>query len=129
MEEAPRPVYVLDGDNFTDLESFAREFIRVFCSQFSTSWYGNPDAFNDFLCWPEHPYLLVWKNAERSRKELGHGEMAKWLEERVQHCHPTNVSQFQKRLAVARTGQGPTLFDFLLEIIRDHEDFVELRLE
>ena len=129
LPTVPMDIYVIDGDNFTDFDSFTKEFTRVLCSQFGANWRGHLDAFNDFLYWPERPYVLVWKSVERSRAALGHGEMVKWLEERIKNCHPTGVPHFQERLDAARAGQGPTMFDFLVEIIRDNEEFVELRLE
>ena len=55
-------------------------------------------------------------------------ETIQWLEERVHNCHPSNVAQFQERIAAARRQEGETLFDTLVAIVRDHED-IELRLE
>jgi hypothetical protein len=57
--------------------------------------------------------------------------MAKWLESRLasSNLHPSNVPSFQERLEVARRNEGPTMFDFLIEIIRGNAEHVELRLE
>jgi hypothetical protein len=55
--------------------------------------------------------------------------MAKWLEERVRSCHPLNVPEMQRRLEAARRGEGETMFDLLVEIIRDNSEYVTLRLE
>jgi hypothetical protein len=95
-------------------------------------WQGNLDGFNDFLRGgfgtPDTGFVLIWRGSAVSRERLGYGETIKWLEERVQNCHPPNVPVMQQRLAAARRGEGQTLFDMLLEIIQDHDD-IELRLE
>jgi hypothetical protein len=38
----------------------------------------------------------------------------------AQLCHPSNRSNVQDRIRNARQGEGPTLFDEIVEIIRDH---------
>jgi hypothetical protein len=125
-----KKVYVLDGSRFATLTEAAAEFKRVL--GLAAPWNGNLDAFNDFLHGgfgtPEEGFVLTWRHSELSRQRLGYVETLKWLEDRVQHCHPSNVASFRERIASARRGEGETLFDMLVEIIRDHED-IELRLE
>ena len=123
-------VYEIDGRSFVDFAGFIEEFNRVFVRQFDSTWNGNLDAFNDYLFWPDqHPYLLVWRHSDLSRQRLGHEEMAKWLEERVRHCHLLNVPEIQRRLGAACRVEGETMFDLLVEIIRDNAECVTLRLE
>ena len=57
------------------------------------------------------------------------------LERKLQTCHPQNVSYVTEDLAAARRGEGQTLFEIIVEIIRVHgpsgeeaEDAVELEL-
>ena len=123
-----RSVLTIDGSNVHDFESFIQEFNRVY-SHFGVLWNGNLDAFNDYLVWPDQRYELVWKDSDLSHARLGHGEMVKWLEERVQHCHPSNVLHMRERLEAAKLRRGPTMFDKLLEIVERHGDYVQLRLE
>jgi hypothetical protein len=61
--------------------------------------------------------------------------MANRLERLRQTCHPSNVDRVDAELAAARQSLGPTMFDLLVEIIREHgeggseaEDGVELVL-
>jgi hypothetical protein len=42
------------------------------------------------------------------------------LEKRLTQCHPDNREIVQADLERARRGEGPTVFDWLVEIIRDN---------
>ncbi len=132
-----KPTRELDGARIDTLEQFWDEVERVLIP--GADWGRNLDAFNDILRGgfgtPEGGFVLVWKEAERSRRMLGYAETARWLEARLSRVHPSNVARFRERLAAAQSGSGETLFDTLVEIIRDHgeggdesEDGVELRL-
>jgi hypothetical protein len=85
---------------------------------------------------PENGFTFRWKNHLRSQSCLGYPETIKQLELRLEHCHPANRAAVMEELARARNQQGPTVFDWLVEIIRfhgpggdEHEDCVELVLE
>ncbi len=125
-----KTVYVLDGNRFSTLAECALEFTRVL--GLTIPWNGNLDAFNDFLHGgfgtPDEGFILIWQHSDISRQRLGYVETLHWLEERVHHCHPSNVTHFQEWIAAARRQEGETLFDTLVAIIRTHED-VELGLE
>lgn len=90
------------------------------------------DVFNDIIDWPNdgEPYALVWSLSEAARSRLGHQAMAGWLRNKLGQCLPGAPAwdQWQRELADAERGQGPTLFDVLVEIIRQHPQ-IELRLE
>lgn len=125
-----KKIYVIDGSRFSTLSEAAAEFTRAL--GLTTPWGGNLDAFNDFLRGgfgpPDEGFILIWKHSAISRERLGYGETLRWLEERLRRCHPSNVAHFQERLAAVQRGGGETLFDEVVEIVRDHSD-VELRLE
>ena len=118
----------IDGSQAQDFKTFIDEFNRVY-SRFDVLWNGNLDAFNDYLAWPDEKYELIWKQSGLSRGGLGYGEMVKWLEERVLHCHPSSVSHMRERLEAAKLGRGQTMFDLIVEIIESNSDYVRLRLE
>lgn len=132
-----KPVVEIDGAQFSTLEAFFVHFEQVaLCAR----WGRNLDAFNDVLRGgfgtPEGGFVLCWKNHELSKQRLDHTETARQLRIRLVHCHPTHIESVQAKLALALQGEGPTVFDWLIEIIRDHsadgaepEDGVELRLE
>src|ERR1035441_6835120 len=103
--------YVVDGSRFTTLAETASEFTRVL--GLAMPWNGNLDAFNDFLHGgfgtPDDGFILIWRHSDFSRQRLGYGETIHWLEERVQHCHPSNVAHFQERIVAAHQLEGETL--------------------
>jgi hypothetical protein len=123
-----KPVYVIDGANFSDFAGFIEECNRGFIRAFGGEWHGSLDAFSDYFHWTDGDYVLIWKNSEKSRVDLGHAVMAAWLDGNSRRCHPSNVQSVLQRLGVAREQQGPTFFDWMVEIIREQPN-VELRLE
>jgi Barstar (barnase inhibitor) len=115
------PVLVIDGAQFSDFDGFAREFSRLLRGY---TWRGNLDAFNDLLRGgfgtPEHGWVLRWLNSESSRAALGYQETTRRLEGLLLTCHPSQRSIIQARISRARRGEGPTLFDEIVDIIRVH---------
>ena len=131
-------VYELDGKVFQNLEEFASHFSKQVLP--GRVWNGNLDAFNDILRGgfgtPKEGFILRIKNSSAARQALGYPETCRWLEERSRNCHPSNRQRFRDRLKTAQDGTGETIFDTILEIIRDHgrggkqsDDKVDLELE
>lgn len=115
------PVLIIDGARIVDFESFAQEFSRLLCHY---TWNGNLDAFNDILRGgfgtPENGWILRWLNSESSRSTLGHGATIRWLEQILLTCHPSHRADVEARMSIARRGEGRTLFDEIVDIIRNH---------
>jgi RNAse (barnase) inhibitor barstar len=116
-------VYIIDGNEFSTLEEFAEHFnSQVLMGSYR--WRGNPDAFNDILRGgfgtPEEGLRLIWEHSDLSRERLGHVETSRQLELRLQRCHPSNRDAVAAQLQAAKDGKGPTVFEWLVEIIRDH---------
>src|SRR5688572_16354629 len=115
------PTYTIDGATFATLQGFfdcvERELIP------GASFFGrNLDALNDVLGGglgdlPE-AFTLVWVNVERSRVALGYPETVAALEAKLIHCHPSNRELVASELSAARRGEGPTVFDWLVEAVR-----------
>jgi RNAse (barnase) inhibitor barstar len=127
-----KKVYEIDGDNFSTLEEFCDEFNRIM--NLEITWNGNLDALNDILNGgfgtPDEGFVLAWKNSAQSRKRLGYSETIRQIEKKLQSCHPLNAPYIKEELDNAKRNEGPTVFDWLVEIIsgEGHED-IELRLE
>lgn len=132
------PEFQLHGDRFSTLEEFWNEIERTLIP--GLSWGRNLDAFNDILRGefgtPKGGFVLRWQNSSLSRERLGYPETVRQLENRLRRCHPSNRESVERELASARERVGPTVFDWLVEIIRDHgsggqqaDDRVELVLE
>jgi hypothetical protein len=115
------PVLVIDGAHFSDFDGFTREFSRLLVNY---TWRGNLDAFNDLLRGgfgtPERGWVLRWLNSELSRSALGYEATIQRLERVLLTCHPSHRLNIERRIRRARRGQGPTLFDEIVEIIREH---------
>ena len=132
-----KAVYECDGRDFATLQEFYGVVSRVLIP--GAEWGHNLDAFNDILRGgfgtPDGGFVLRWVNSAMSRERLGHPETARQLERRLARCHPTNRVSVGEELRRARQGVGPTVFDWLVEIIgvhcaggREQEDGVELVL-
>lgn len=115
-------IYEIDGEDFLTLEQFFDEVSRVLIP--GVYWGRNLDAFNDILRGgfgtPDDGFTLRWRHHEASRRNLGHNETARQLQIRLGRCHPTNRAAVAAQLAEAQERTGPTVFDWLVEIIRDH---------
>ena len=131
--------YTIDGAEFSTLEKFAEHFSsRVLNGSYR--WTGNLNAFNDILRGgfgtPDEGFRLVWEKSHLSRERLGYAETVRQLEMWIKVCDPSNREAFQADIDRARAGRGPTVFDWIVEIIRDHgvggeesEDGVVLELQ
>jgi RNAse (barnase) inhibitor barstar len=114
--------YDIDGRAFTTLEGFFEEMSRVLIP--GADWGHNLDAFNDILRGgfgtPEEGFTFRWLNHDVSRKRLAYPETMRQLQLRLQRCHSTNREYVARQLEQARRGSGPTVFDWLVEIIQAH---------
>ncbi len=133
-----KKVYEIDGNRFQTLEEFYAEIGRVLIPD--SYWGSNLDAFNDILRGkfgtPEEGFVIKWIHSNKSRECLGYPETIKQLRKRLIRCHPSNRKSVAADLLQAESNKGPTVFDWLVEIIQDHciggreeEDGVELILE
>jgi RNAse (barnase) inhibitor barstar len=131
-----KPVFLIDGLAFDDLDGFYDEVSR---SLGTAPWGRNLDALNDILRGgfgtPDGGFMLRWIHADRSRLALGYESTVKYLQQKLVRCHPSAVNHVAAELEAALRGVGPTLFDVLVEIIRAHcpggpedRDGVELEL-
>lgn len=132
-----KPVIVIDGAEFDTLEGFYQHFADVALD--GGYWGRNLDAFNDVLRGgfgtPEGGFVLEWRDHLLSQGRLGYPETVRQLSLKLARCHPDNVTYVIEDLSSAQRGEGTTVFDWLLEIIREHglggtehEDGVDLVL-
>jgi RNAse (barnase) inhibitor barstar len=131
-------VFEINGTRFATLDEFYQEISRVLVP--GMTWGRNLDAFDDILRGgsgtPNEGFEIRWRNHALSRERLGHEETARQLEIKLQRCHRSSRGEIQRELEDALAGRGPTVFDWLVEIIRIHgpggresEDGVVLVLE
>ena len=114
---------VIDGENFSDLEGFYAEASRLLGSP-DDKPIRSMDAFNDLLrggfgdIAAGEDLAVCWKNADKSREDLGYEATAAYYRRLLERAHPDNREKIQKRLDKALAGEGATLFDLLCSIIR-----------
>jgi RNAse (barnase) inhibitor barstar len=115
-------VYEIDGQRFRTLEEFFDEISAVLIP--GSEWGRNLDAFNDILRGgfgtPGGGFTIRWRNHALSQERLGYNETVRQLEARLQRCHPSGRQAVAAELAAARAGRGPTVFDWLVQIVREH---------
>lgn len=127
----------VDGECFKSLEQF---FVHFQNRALNGPWGNNLDAFNDVLRGgfgtPDEGFVILWKNHQLSKSLLGYPETSRVLRARLQTCHSSNIDSVKRDLARADANEGSTVFDWLIEIIKDHgpggaeqEDCVELVLQ
>jgi RNAse (barnase) inhibitor barstar len=123
--------FLIDGNNFSNLLEFYEEFRRVLTP--GIWWGSNLDAFNDVLRGgfgtPDEGYTLVWKNSNLSKMRLGYSETVAELERLLAGAHPKARTTLEERIAEAKRGVGSTVFDWLVEAIRNENPKIELVLE
>lgn len=93
---------------------------------------SNLDAFRDCLCGdfgtPDGGYVIRWLNSAVSRRNLGYPETARQHYLTLQTCHPLSRDYVRENIERALRHEGPTVFDQLVEIIREaHGVTLELR--
>jgi RNAse (barnase) inhibitor barstar len=132
-----KPIIEIDGSRFDTLNGFWEEIsVRLIPG---ARWGRNFDAFNDILRegfgTPQGGFRLRWVNFQWSVEALGYPETIRWLENKIQHCHPDSVEFVKREIEAARGAEGPTLADIITDIIRIHgpggveeDDGIELEL-
>jgi RNAse (barnase) inhibitor barstar len=125
---------ILDGNNFSSLAEFYEEIQNKLTKDLDWEIGRNLDAYNDVLRGGfgvyeyEEAIKLLWKNSEKSKKDLGFPETIKYIEKKLKTCHPTNISFVKNDLEEAKKGSGKTLFEIIIDIIHEHKH-IELKLE
>jgi RNAse (barnase) inhibitor barstar len=124
----------IDGARFSNLKSFYDEVERGLTSGLPWKIGRNLDAFDDVLegGFGMHDYLeeveLVWRNSDRSKLKLGYEETVEYLQEKLKKCHPTAREDVREKLELAKNGEGETLFEIIVDIIKGHQH-IKLKME
>jgi len=131
-----RKRFIIDGSHFDSLDSFYDEIERVLCSDFHMG--RNLNAFNDVLRGGfgkyeyEEPIDLTWRHSEKSRHDLGYKETVKYCRKSFFYCliagPYSNLSKIRDDLKRAKAGEGETIFDELIDIIKDNPH-IHLKLD
>lgn len=117
----------INGNNFSTLNEFYDEIDNKLTKNLGWQTGHNLDAFHDILLggFGVYEYLepikLVWKNSKKSESNLSYDQTIIWIQNKLKHCHPSNIPAIEKELVLAKHGQGQTLYEIILKIIRYHK--------
>jgi len=124
--------YVIDGSRVTGLEQFwtvIGEAVNGPGGYFGRNLDSLADCLGGGMGTPDdEDFVFEWRDHERSARALGHQETARHLQESLDRVHESNRPDVLRRLADASAGRGPTLFDQLVEILREGSRPGALRL-
>jgi len=116
---------VINGSHFSNLEAFYEEASLLFLKD--KDWkVGTLDGFDDILYGYEGE--IIWKNARKSKQDLGFDLTKEFYENKIRQGKPFNVTLIQQKLDDLISGNGQTLFEILIEIIESHKN-IKLFLE
>ena len=114
-----RKTAVINGSHFSDLSGFYEEISDVFMKD--ADWkVGTLDGFDDILYGFRGE--IIWKDAEKSKKELGVEATKKFYENKINQGKPFNINLAQQKLDDLIDGNGQTLFEILIEILESHQN-------
>ncbi|MCX5143753.1 barstar family protein [Streptomyces sp. NBC_00338] len=124
--------YVIDGSGVTGLDSFwvvIGEAVNGPGGYFGRGLEAFADCLRGGMGTPDDDdFVIEWRDHEMSARALGHEETARYLRGLFPRAHVSNLPRLREELARAEDGRGPTLFDRLLEIVREETDPGTLRL-
>lgn len=127
-----KKIFVIEGENFETLDGFYDEVQKELTDNFK-GFGRNLDAFNDILRggfgkFDDEPIKIIWKNSKKSKKDLGFAQTIKYLEAKLEKCHPLSRDSVRNDLENAQRNKGKTLFQLITEII-SNQSHVELELK
>jgi RNAse (barnase) inhibitor barstar len=125
---------ILEGSSFSDLAGFYDEVERKLTKNLDWKIGRNLDAFNDVLRggfgvfeYSEN-ITLIWKDSNLSKNNLGFDAAIKRYNDILKKCHPSNIPNIKERIFEAEQKRGLTLFDEIVEIIRENKN-IKLTLD
>lgn len=116
----------IDGARIHDIPSFYDEINRVFMSDENWKLGASLDALNDMFyggygaAKGEEPVVLIWTHMDKSRAALGLDTTRRFYRDKLKHPDIFNVGQIEALLSKLESGEGPTYFEIVLEIIAEH---------
>lgn len=110
---------VINGSHFSNLEAFYEEASLLFLKD--EDWkVGTLDGFDDILYGYEGE--IIWKNARKSKQDLGFDLTKQFYENKIRQGKPFNVTLIQQKLDDLINGNEQTLFEILIDIIKSHKN-------
>lgn len=124
--------FVLDGNLFSDIRGFYAEINRLFMHNADWKIGESLDALNDILYGGfgsfnvAQPIVIVWKNANKSKADLGVEMTREWLQNKITSKKNYNTALLKSQLKKLEEGNGQTYFEIILEIFQEHKNITLL---
>lgn len=124
---------VIHGGHFSSLGGFYEEASRVMMKDLDWKA-GTLDGFDDILYGgfgvfeSKEEIEIIWKESQKSKEDLGLVATREFYENKIRQGKPFNIELIQQKLDELMKGEGQTLFEILIEIIKSHTNII-LRLE
>jgi RNAse (barnase) inhibitor barstar len=122
-----KPALEISGDNINSLEDFYDEFTKLLSYK---GWGKNLDALDDLFAGgfglPEEAFVLKWHNSSKSKEKLGVEETLKWRQSHLDRDKGVATKETLGEIENLKQGKGKTLFELILEILKDNSVEVEL---
>lgn len=109
--------FIINGDNFSDLPGFYKEISEVFMSDYDWT-VATLDGFDDILYAVKSD--IIWQNATKSKEDLGFDATKEFYENKIRQGKPFNIKLIEQKLTDLINGNGQTLYEILMEIIKSH---------
>ncbi|THV56941.1 ribonuclease inhibitor [Chryseobacterium candidae] len=128
-----RKMIVIHGGHFSSLGVFYEEASRVLMKDLDWK-VGTLDGFDDILYGGfgvfenKEEIEIIWKESQKSKEDLGFKATREFYENKIRQGKPFNIELIQQKLDELMKGEGLTLFEILIEIIKSHTNII-LRLE
>jgi RNAse (barnase) inhibitor barstar len=121
--------YEIPGERVKSLESFWSVIGEVVNGP-GGCFGNNLDAFADCLSGgfgtPDDGFSFRRLRHAVSAQQLGYAETVRQLERRLASSHPSNRATIETQLVRAQRKEGPTVFDWITEVIRHRGILLEL---
>ncbi|WP_406012720.1 barstar family protein [Streptomyces sp. NBC_00984] len=115
--------YLIDGSRVTGLEQFWEvigEAVNGPGGYFGRNLDALADCLRGGMGTPDDgDFVFEWRDHALSARALGHEETARQLRRSLERAHPSNRAALRRRLDEALAGRGPTVFEQLVEILRN----------
>jgi RNAse (barnase) inhibitor barstar len=118
---------VINGSHFSNLEGFYEEISQLFMKD--EDWkVGTLDGFDDILyggfgVFEDNEEIeIIWKDSQKSKEDLGFNLTKEFYQNKIKQGKPFNVELIQQKLDELIDGNGQTLFEILIEIIKLHKN-------
>ncbi|CAD7812398.1 hypothetical protein CHRY9390_02507 [Chryseobacterium aquaeductus] len=125
LKDNNKKMAVINGGHFFDLSGFYEEVSQILMKD--EDWkIVTLDGFDDIL----YGFVgeILWKDSQKSKENLGFESTKEFYENKIRQRKPFNIELIEQKLDHLISGNGQTLFEILVEIIKSHKN-ISLVLE